>query len=176
LDRETVRQKLAQLTPAELKSLVGFFRHRLPREVDPKDPLQEMVIRALRGAEAWRGEGTFEAWLWGIAHKVVKDFLRTALRRRKRAILASDRWDEPDAEPEGTKSGAEAEVQGDERKACIRAALSSLDPEHGRVIELHVFGGLTHPEIAERLGLTEAQVKNRIREGYRVLREKLEGL
>ncbi len=41
--------------------------------------------------------------------------------------------------------------------------LSALDPEQGRLVELHVFGGLSVEEIAEVLGVTGRTVKRRWR-------------
>jgi RNA polymerase sigma-70 factor (ECF subfamily) len=48
-----------------------------------------------------------------------------------------------------------AEVSRNEERAAVREALARLEPDHAKVIELSVFEGLTHREVAERLGRSE---------------------
>lgn len=56
----------------------------------------------------------------------------------------------------------------------MRNAMASLTPEQKRALELAYFGGLSHSEIAGRLGLTLGTVKGHIRSGLFRLREALE--
>lgn len=83
---------------------------------------------------------------------------------------------------------SKAEVQGSEainnplQKAlegesvgAIHNALAQLPVEQRRAIELAFLGGLTHSEIAERLGDPLGTVKARIRRGMLFLRDCLEG-
>ncbi len=59
--------------------------------------------------------------------------------------------------------------------ARVRDALARLPPEQREPIELGFFGGITHQEIARRIGLPLGTVKTRIRTGLRRLRNVLEG-
>lgn len=55
--------------------------------------------------------------------------------------------------------------------ARVRAAMTGLAPEQREVIELSFFSGLSHSELAERLGQPLGTVKTRIRSGMTRLRE-----
>jgi len=54
-----------------------------------------------------------------------------------------------------------------------RIALAALSPDYREVIELHWFGGLSFPEVAEAVGSTVAAVKVRAHRGYVALRARL---
>ncbi len=62
-----------------------------------------------------------------------------------------------------------------ESVGTIHNALAQLPVEQRRAIELAFLGGLTHSEIAERLGDPLGTVKARIRRGMLFLRDCLEG-
>ena len=58
-----------------------------------------------------------------------------------------------------------------ERSAQVRAALEHLAPEQRSALELAFFGGLTHEQVAQRLGAPLGTVKARIRRGLLKMRE-----
>jgi RNA polymerase sigma-70 factor (ECF subfamily) len=55
----------------------------------------------------------------------------------------------------------------------VRAAMAILAPEQREAIELSFFSGLTHTELAEKLGQPLGTVKTRIRLGMMKLRQVL---
>ena len=57
-----------------------------------------------------------------------------------------------------------------EEAVCVRSAVGKLPPEQRRVIELAYFGGFSHTEIADLLGLPAGTVKGRMRLGLSKLR------
>ena len=61
---------------------------------------------------------------------------------------------------------------GQQRRRVL-AALNTLKPEQRRALELAYFSGLSHSELADRLGLPLGTVKTRIRLGMMKLRELL---
>ena len=60
-----------------------------------------------------------------------------------------------------------------ERKELVRRALDSLSPEQREVLELAYYSGLSHTEIAERLGHPLGTVKTRTRLAMIKLRDML---
>ena len=52
--------------------------------------------------------------------------------------------------------------------------LAAVDPRLAQVVELRYFGGLTEPEIAEALGVTDRTVRRDWQKGQLLLREALE--
>ena len=58
----------------------------------------------------------------------------------------------------------------------MRAALAELPPEQHEVVALSYLEGLSHSEIAARLGLPLGTVKSRMRIAYQKVRTALEDL
>ncbi|MCS6927416.1 MAG: sigma-70 family RNA polymerase sigma factor, partial [Candidatus Binatia bacterium] len=63
-----------------------------------------------------------------------------------------------------------------QRALFVREALDGLSPEQRTALELSFFSGLSHTEIAERLGEPLGTVKTRIRSAMLKLRERLRPL
>jgi RNA polymerase sigma-70 factor (ECF subfamily) len=58
-----------------------------------------------------------------------------------------------------------------ERKVQVREALQQIAPEQRQAVELAFFSGLTHEQIAQRLGTPLGTIKARIRRGLLRLRD-----
>lgn len=69
-----------------------------------------------------------------------------------------------------------ARLETTERAWALRRALRALPSEQRRAIELAFYEGLTHTEVAERLGAPLGTVKSRILLGMRKLRDELRPL
>ena len=98
------------------------------------------------------------SWLLTVARSRAIDRLRSARAEAERAAPLRDALDvaSEDAGPEESSS-----LQ--ERRRLVRAALATLAPEQRAALELAYFGGLSHSEIARRLGEPLGTVKTRIR-------------
>lgn len=60
-----------------------------------------------------------------------------------------------------------------EEASAVRSAMSKLEPEHRQLLELSYFEGLSHTQIAQRVGKPLGTVKTHIRMGIIRLRELL---
>jgi RNA polymerase sigma-70 factor (ECF subfamily) len=67
----------------------------------------------------------------------------------------------------------EQETEDSQRRRRVMAALATLPAEQRQVVEMAFYTGLTHSELAERLGQPLGTVKTRIRMGMMRLRERL---
>jgi RNA polymerase sigma-70 factor (ECF subfamily) len=127
--------------------------------------------------QVWRTSATYDpnrgkatAWLVTLARSRAIDRLRSrgGRDRRELPILQSEEMRSDSASPELVTDTAQ-------RRRRIIAALATLSREQREAIELAFFSGLTHRELAERLGQPLGTVKTRIRLGMMKLREQLEG-
>jgi RNA polymerase sigma-70 factor (ECF subfamily) len=110
--------------------------------------------------------GSAAAWLTTITRSRAIDRVRSrAARHAKEEPFASDVMDRSPLPDESGAANQEARF--------VRAALASLPPEQREAVELAYFSGLSHSEVAHRLGQPLGTVKTRIRLGMMKLRETL---
>lgn len=148
------------------------------RIVGERADAEEVVLDAF--TQAWKNAAYYRAerssvlsWLSMITRTRALDFLR-ARTRRVRALTVASRsvGDEPLGTADVSR-GAGEQLEEDERDAAIGLALHSLATPQRAAIELSFFSGLTHLEIAERLGEPLGTVKTRIRLGMQHMRNRL---
>ena len=120
------------------------------------------AVRALRpGARAVR------SWLLTIVHHKAVDAVRRSSVRGERAL------------PEGAEEFLAANTQPDElaewamEAEAVREAVKQVPEDQRMTIEMAYFLGLTHVEIAERMGVPLGTVKSRLRIGLDKMREYL---
>lgn len=117
----------------------------VPNRDDLHDILQEAFIKVFTsiGSFTWRGEGSLRSW---IARIVVNECL-TALRRQGRVVFT-------DTIPEmGDDEDPDLERVSDEH---LMECIGQLPDGYRIVLNLFVFEGLSHKQIAERLGISPA--------------------
>ncbi len=142
---------------------------RMLRNVDDaQEVVQDVFAQAWRSAGRYdRGRGTVGAWLLVMARSRALDRLR-ARRVGDRAAAAAG--EDPDALP-GRGAPQDLVAIGEEQAESLRRALDDLPHDQRETIELAYFEGLTHLEVAARLGQPLGTVKTRIRLGLMKLRE-----
>ena len=113
------------------------------------------------------GRGSPLAWLLAIARSRAIDRIRVGVAARTThdpiEVLRL-----PCERP-----GPEDVYAIDQRRRQVRAALATLPPDQRQAVELAYYEGLSHTEIAERLGDPLGTVKTRIRVGMHKLHEAL---
>jgi len=129
--------------------------------------------------QAWKSAGGFDSlrgsvagWLVTLCRSRAIDRLRA--RGRRDASLAALAADPSQTSTVGAR-GSSPEDAADltHRSSQVVAALGVLTPEQRGALELAYYGGLSHSEIAEKLGEPLGTVKTRIRQGLLTLRESL---
>ena len=138
---------------------------------DAEDVTQEVFTQAWKQAARYdEARASAVAWLLNMTRTRAIDRLR-ANRTRSRFAGEPARLD---AVPDGN-ADAEQRAIDDERASRVRSALDGLAVAQRQAIELAYFRGLTHGEIAERLGEPLGTVKTRIRTALIKLRGALAG-
>jgi RNA polymerase sigma-70 factor, ECF subfamily len=145
-----------------------------------EDVLQEVFLKLWNRPEMYVPErGRFLPWLLGVIHHRAIDVLRSRAAENRHHVTTDQRQLllELTADVNHLADPADHVVIGLEIQA-VRQALQRLPIEQQEVLVLSLLGGLTHTEIAERLGQPLGTVKTRVRLGLRKLRSALmaEGL
>ena len=125
--------------------------------------------------QVWRNAGTFEsargtvmAWLVTMARSRAIDRLRS---QKNHPLNAGGEKEMADLASLG--ASPESQTIGEENVQQVRHALDQLPGDQRDAILLSFFNGLSHPEVAEKLGIPLGTVKTRIRLGLSKLREAL---
>lgn len=140
---------------------------------DAEEVTQDVFERLWRHAPTFDpARGRFGSWLLSMTHHVAIDRVR---KRQRQPDLMSGEAAESAARvlPDTSVDVSGATLRGLEAEQ-IRRALRSLPESQQQAIELAYFGGMSHLEIAARLGDPLGTVKARIRRGMERLRSTLE--
>ncbi len=133
-----------------------------------EDVVQDAFLAVWRHATSYiPARSRPRAWLLTIVHHRAINQLRRRPTPGQMAVLDDglrDSW-----QPEVWRVAYDNIRQQD-----IRGALAELPAEQRTAVELAFFGGLSHSEIAERLGVPLGTVKSRIRLAFRKLQSFLE--
>lgn len=134
-----------------------------------EDLAQETLLTVWRKAQLYSDEkGSATTWIFTIARNLRIDRLRREVSWQP---LPENRDEEASDGP-----SPEEEVTERERRDKVRAVLATLPPDQSEVVTLSYVEGLSHSEIAERLGLPLGTVKSRMRLAYQKVKEAVEDI
>lgn len=129
-------------------------------------------------AQVWR-----DARLYDPARSSVKNWIAMIVRARaidvrRRIALQAHRAGTLDAAAgcESPVASPATHADARERERIVRAALRTLPTDQRIAVEAAFFGGLTHSEVAVKLGAPLGTIKSRIRSGLACLRQHLGSL
>lgn len=150
----------------------GRIKAMMIRSGSPPDLAEEVAQEVM--VSVWRKAASFDpakasvaTWIYTVARNRRVDLLRRAARPQPDP---DDPLFRPDPQPP-----AESAMAAAERDARLRRALHALPPDQLEVVRLAFFAGLSHGEIAERLGAPLGTVKSRLRLSFARLRARLGG-
>jgi len=143
------------------------------RILDDAADAEEVVLDVYQ--QVWKAHQAFDparggvlGWLTVMTRSRAIDRLRSAGARRSRELPIEEGWEEASSQP-----APESQSIFAQQRMIVRRALTALAPEQRQAIELAFFRGLTHGEVAEKLGAPLGTIKTRIRIGMRRLRDEL---
>jgi RNA polymerase sigma-70 factor (ECF subfamily) len=140
--------------------MLRFFVYKGASSEEAKDILQDTVVKVVRSAATFSGEGAARAWIWQIARNCLTD------HQRKQGSLANhetavndEHWEmleHTTPDPNATSCAAPGSVD-----ECVSAGLeqfSQREPERALVLMLQM-DGLAIEEIGHQIGRTMAATK-----------------
>ena len=165
------REALAEIYDQLAGVLFSMAVRMLSDGHDAEEVIQDVFV------QVWQKAGSFDEalgaplhWTLSITRNRCIDRLRA---RHRRARLIEEMVEDAAAEPRPGGASHDPSLRSDEWSA-VRSALAGLPEDQRGAIELAFFGGLTHPQIAEKLDQPLGTIKARIRRGMLKLRENLQ--
>jgi RNA polymerase sigma factor (sigma-70 family) len=144
---------LAARSRALRGALTRYFQRRLPDANEVDDLVQEVFLRIVRRGDSQELD-RFEGYVFTTAASVLKD----RLRRRRVRLTAHHVPFEPDLHGQSDVSPEQTVLAREALRSTTRAIMAM--PERTRTIfVLRRLEGLSHPEIARRLGLSLSAVE-----------------
>lgn len=132
-----------------------------------QDVVQEVFVAVWKDAARFDpARGSVGPWLFSLARHKAIDLVRREQNVRKRTA-------DVDMEFEVAPDDVDHEAWLNLRRDRVRAAIAQLTEPQRTALELAFFAGLTHVEVAERLGVPLGTAKTRIRTALLKLRDAL---
>ncbi len=148
------------------RHLRAVYRYHLVHTADVKDAedlTSQTFLAALEGLRGFRGEGSFAAWLMGIASRK-----RAQLFRGRRPQVTLEALHELPSDDPPTDQAALQRLQ---MQSAARA-LRQINRQRAEAIILCAFAGLSCAEAGDILHKSEAAVKMLVARGLQELRER----
>lgn len=132
---------------------------------DAEDLTSQTFVAALEGIRSFRGDGSFAAWLMGIASKKRLMYFRGSGSRHEVPLEEAEHF--PSTEL-STDQSAIQRLQLDD----ISHALRQISADRADAIALSYFASLTNSEISQVMRKSEAAIKMLISRGLQDLRQR----
>lgn len=160
------RKATAEFVARYADSVYGYIRARLaPRYDQVEDMVQEVFLSAWENLGRYRGTGSLEAWLMGIARHKIEDYYRERLR-------APESIDDPVQVPVAPAVDPEIHelLEQGELREKTWGVLKSLPDQHRLALIWRYWDKASAREMAQKAGKTEKAIERllaRAREEFR---------
>ena len=141
------------------KRVLAFVRRRVGDEGLAEEVTTDVFFEVWRNAAAYRGESPVTTWIFGIANlKALSARRYFAQPRRASVHVTSDDALARFADP----ANQDELIHARQDLARLMRAIERMPAGHRDVLRLAFLEGFSYPEIAERLDISEANVKTRV--------------
>jgi RNA polymerase sigma-70 factor (ECF subfamily) len=174
---EELARRLQRRDPEAMKDLYERFG-RLAYSVvlaivrdsaTAEDLVQETFLRVWNRIQAFEpGRGALGPWLLAIARNRAIDHVRSSAARMDRNAFELDVREHPALFVDMGR-----EVENRDHARVIRKAITRLNPNQRKVIELAYYEGLSQTEMAARMDQPLGTIKTWVRAALSILREEL---
>lgn len=167
------QEALSRLYDETSSVVYGLALRILRNPADAEEAVLDAYTRAWKQAPNFDpGRAGVMTWLVMMTRSISIDRLRSQANRASK----TETLDEPQRQEASPDPGPEFSAVFGQQRERIQAAMAQLSAEQRQVIELAFFEGLSHSELADRLGIPLGTVKTRVRLGLGKLRSLLEEL
>lgn len=172
------REAFDELITRYQRYVFNLIYQHLGKDVDIEDIAQEIFIRVFRFISKYRGEASFESWVY----KIVLNYCRSYARRRSilnRIFFVPVEREEDDKSVDiiDNQAGAESNpmklFEHQKIASDILRELRKLPDIYKDVLIMREVNELSYEEISAILGISIGTVKSRISRARSMIREKV---
>ena len=148
--------------------MLGLVRHVLRDHAQSEEVVQEVLLEVWQTAPRFDpNKGKAVTWMLTMAHRRAIDRVRSAQSSRVRDTRIGIR--DLVREYDSVAESVEIRIEHDR----VEKALGRLTELQKQAVELAYYGGYSHREVSDLLGVPMGTVKTRLRDGMMRLREEL---
>ena len=162
---ETAKQLVERLFAGNRTALLSYFRRFVREPSDASDLAQEVYLRMLRVRDTGKIQNP-EGYLFAVAANLIKE--RGAMQRRHGSEV--DAADEDIQLYLSESTNIDGDIDHAVRVRRLREVLKQLSSKEQAVILLQYTHGMSHQEIAERIGISPRMVKKNLAKGIALCR------
>ncbi|CAN5669974.1 RNA polymerase sigma factor RpoE [soil metagenome] len=156
-----------ELVETTYRDVYGLCLRILVDPEDARDTTQEAYLKVWRSLSGFRGEAQFGTWLYRVAANAAISKHRSRKRQRAHVLGFDEDAMSRIPAPGSVEEAVEASVGAGELEAALR-----LLPDHHRAaVVLRDVYGMSIPEIAGALKVSETAAKVRVHRARKRLRE-----
>ena len=146
----------------------SFLRKLVKSEADAEDIAQDVFSQLWVKPEVWQGNAQIDRYIYRMAKYQALTFLRDHARKYDRGLVDADL-----SQIEAIKSDISTvdPILHDEARLLLDMALEKMPPKRRQIFTLSRFDGLSHKEIAEKLGLSVRTIESHIYAALATLKE-----
>jgi RNA polymerase sigma-70 factor, ECF subfamily len=160
-------ESLAALYDETSRFLYGLALRILGNQADAEEVILDVYQYLWNHSDLYDdSRGNVWSWLAVMTRNRAIDRLRQCNTRRAREAPIESEYERP-----GPAEAPESLSILEQERKIVRHAMGTLKQDQRQAIELAFFDGLTHAEVAEKLGAPLGTIKTRIRVGLRRLKE-----
>ena len=161
------QRAMSQFYQMYVEELSSVCYRYVPYEEDAKDVLQNSFVKIFTALPTieYRSEEALRGWM----KRVVANEALTFLRKRKKLLFVESHGEETlmdDGEPQTESLSSEE----------LHQLISELPDGYRTVVNLYVFEGYSHKQIAELLGITESTSGSQFYYAKRLLAKRIKEL
>ncbi len=153
---EKDRTSLLGLLLVHYQDIIGHLARRLGSPCLAEEAVQDTYLR-LHTLGTVPDIDNPRSYLFRMAGNIAVDRIRAESRLGRRFVPVEQGLEQPDEEP-----AADTALEHKQRLDRLRRALDELPPRCREVFLLHRFDGLSHADIAARLGISRSMVEKHI--------------
>ena len=172
-DCQTDRQAFNELVLKYQDKLYNSVYRLVNNQSDAQDICQEAFIRAFRNIKNFKGNSSFQTWLYQIALNQFYTHYQKSKREQEKKV---EKIQESNSNTVNVRKPSEGfddpaqHVQSEEQKQAIEEALDALPIELKRVVVLKDIEGFSYEEIAQILKISIHTVRKHLCEAREELR------
>ena len=162
------------------RKLTSMLISMLNNEADAYDVAQTSFLKAFHSLRYFKGQSSFYTWLYSIALNQGRNFLRKRKRERTNSYSLDNTENgdplEKNADLSDTNISSDPVRQAHitDLRQKLTDAIAQLSPAHQEVINLCDIQGLSYPEIAKYINISEGTLRSRLHYARRQLQGILE--